>query len=467
MFNKGSQGYIEVYNETLLFVALGNDGNWHFVTSLSLSAIFDKDNTVNFFPDKLKNYDFSLLIIPDFWFGNAKYPFRSHNKSVIRSFLARKLTSEFPNTPKIKDFFSFNIVKNEIGEQEISVRFPQEPRFFDLYQVLVNNDLRPLRISSSALLWNKRLRDKIDNFNDIRLGLINLSDNSCSLFFFQMGHLLFSRSIYLPEAQEDKSAQFEVIAYEMNQSIYHFSQRTKKDLDKICFFSEERMAIDQLTDTLGREIEVLSLKIRRRDVHFDPEIEVYGDGVNFEPGEVLEPLALPGVSDRSALNEVASKKMFAAGIIIGTILLVVLGVEFLFLSQIKRNESRSLIKTGAGPTQSIQQYNSALDVLLEEEGRKDPLDLIARLAEALPENIRIESVDVSVDQSTVIFLAGVIKVKGSDGLSKSLKQFLEKINKNIQNGKQLIADDVDIGTKGQSLEDGSQEYHFSFKWDVT
>lgn len=467
VFNKGNPGYIEVCNEKLLFVALGKDGNWHFVTSLSLSAIFDKDNAVSFFPDKLRNYDFSLMIIPDFWFGSVKYPFHSHNKSVIRSFLARKLFSEFPNIPKVQDFFSYTIARNENGEQEVSARFPQEPRFFELYQVLTSNNFKPLRISTPALLWNKRLKDKIQNFDSARFGLINVSDNGCSLFFFHMGSLLFSRSIYLPEAQEDRSAQFEVVAFEMNQSIYHYSQRTKKDLDRICFFSEEKMDVRHLTEALGREVEVLSFNIRRRDVHYDPEIEVYGDGVNFEPEEILEPLKLPGVSDRSALNEVAVRKMFVAGTFIGIVLFILLAVEFLFLTHIRKSESRSFVNMGVDPTQSIQQYNTALDVLLDEEGRKDPLDLIGCLAEAMPGNILVESVDASSDNPPSISLSGVIRTEGAEDLGRTLNEFLEKLNKNIQSGKMLTVDDVDIEMNGHRRDDGSIEHHISFKWEIS
>jgi hypothetical protein len=466
VFDKRNSGYIEVNNEKLLFVALGKDGNWHFVTSLSLSAVFDKDNAVSFFPEKLRNYNFSLLIIPDFWFSNTKYPFNSHNKSVIRSFLARKLFSEYPSIPKIQDFFSYHIARNENGEQELSARFPQEPRFFDLYQVLTDNNLRPLRITSPALLWNKRLSDKIDGFEKIRLGLINVSDNGCSLYFFHVGRLLFSRSIYLPEAQEDRSAQFEVIAYEMNQSIYHYSQRTKKDLERICFFSEEKIDVGHLTESLGREVEVLSFKIRRRDVHYDPEIEVYGDGVNFEPEEILTPLEAPGVSDRSALNEVATGRMFTAGIIIGMILFIMLGMEFLFLTHVKKSESISLTNMGADPAQSIQQYNAALEVLLAEKGRKDPLDLIGHLSEAIPEDILTESVDASVEKtSSVISLSGVIRAKGAEDLSRTLNEFLEKLNKNIQGGKMLTPDDVDLEMNGRRTDDGRVEHHILFKWE--
>jgi hypothetical protein len=467
VFKKGNPGYIEVCNEKLLFVALGKDDNWHFVTSLSLSAIFDKDNAVNFFPAKLRNYDFSLLIIPDFWFGNAKYPFHSHNKSVIRSFLARKLFSEFPGTPRIQDFFSYNISRNENGEHEISARFPQEPRFFDLYQVLADNDLRPLRISTPALLWNKRLKDRVNDFAGLRLGLINVSDNGCSLFFFYQGHLLFSRSIYLPEAQEDRSSQLEVIAYEMNQSIYHYSQRTKKNLERICFFSEEKMGVGHLTEALGREVEELSFKIRRRDVHYDPEIDVYGDGVNFEPEEILDPMELPGVSDRSALNDVATTRMFISGILIGAVVFIMIGMEFLYLTHIKRNGTRTLKSMGSGWTQSIQQYNDALDAVLNEEVQKDPMDLVEDLAGSLPENILVQSMDVSVDKSSVISLSGVIRTKGAEDLSRTLNEFLEKLNKNIQGAKMLTPDDVDIEMNGQRTDDGSIEHHISFKWEVS
>jgi hypothetical protein len=465
VFRKKRTGFISVHNETLYFVSLDQHDIWQCVQSIPLINIIGKD-PVDFFPKSLKTYDYPLLVVPDFWFGNSKYPFHSHNKAVIAAFIKRKLISEFPQTPKIIDFYSYDIVKNDNGEQEIITHFLQEPEAFDLYQLLTRNNLRPVRISSFALLWNQKLKKSIDIFEKIGLGLIYLFENRCSLFFYFRGHFLFSRTISLPEFQDDYTKQFEIITYEMNQSIYHFSQRTKTDLDKIYFSSGTEIHVDQLSEMLGREVLVLSSTIGRRKPLLDVELREW-IAADFSPEEILEPLSLPGVSDRAAANDLEWKKIQFAGIIIGVFLLIVLGFEFMFLTQVRESEYLSLSATEAGPTQLIGQYNEALDVLSKEAGKKDPMDLIGRLATCVSGNIRIESIDVSIDPSTTVSLTGVIRANGVDDFSNSLRAFLERINITIQSNSPLSMDDVNIEIKGDRPEGDGQDYHISFKLDVS
>lgn len=466
MRRKRKHGFIEIHNEDLAFVTLGEGHTWDYLETMPLSDILDIDHPDTAFSARLKNYSFPLLIVPDFWFGNLKYPFHSHNKAVIRAFITRKLGSEFPHLLKVKDFFSSDIIKNEKGEQEIVTLFPQEQKFFDLYQVLTQNNIRPIRISSPALLWNKRLSKQIDNFDKIGAGLIYLFESRCSLFFYFKGHFLFSRTISLPEQQSDQADQFEIITYEINQSIYHFSQRTKADLDKIYISSLKAVDVQQLSETLGREI--IELTSRPGHAKAVPgQVLREGTAADFSPEEILEPLSLPGVSDRAAVNELEWKRIQFAGFIAGFFLLIVFAFEFMFLTQTRDNEALSLSAAGADPTQQISQYNEALDVLLKEAEKKDPLDLVGRLASCVSGNIQVESLDVSMDPSTTISLTGIIKANGADDFSDSLRAFLKRINTNIQSSTPLGMGDVEIEEKKNDSKDNSQEYHISFKLDVS
>jgi hypothetical protein len=466
LLKRRKTGFIEVRNDNLAFVSLGEDSTWDCLENIPLSGIFE-DNSTASFPSRLKDYSFSILIVPDFWFGNLKYPFHSRNKSVVRAFLSRKLASEFPQLQKIKDFFSYNMIKNEKGEQEVVVSFPQEQRFFDLYQVLSQNNLKPIRITSPAMVWNRRLRHRVDNFDKTGVGFICLLDNKCSLFFYYQGHFLFSRVISLPSLADEQAEQLGVIAFEMNQSIYHFSQRTKADIEKIYFASINSIEIDQFSETLGREV----LMLPQRTGHNKGALlhQKVGEAAvaDFLPDEILEPLSLPGISDRAALNELELKKIQFSGFITGILLLIVLIFVSMFLNQLKNNELLSLSTTEASPTQSIGQYNEALDVLLNESVKKDPMILLGHMASCVPSNIRVESLDISTDPSVTISFAGIITANGADDFSSSLKAFLGGINANLKGISQLTMEGVEIEEIEGRPEDVGRNYHISFKMDVS
>ncbi|HJX35154.1 MAG TPA: hypothetical protein VJ373_08265, partial [Desulfatiglandales bacterium] len=78
-----------------------------------------------------------------------------------------------------------------------------------------------------------------------------------------------------------------------------------------------------------------------------------------------------------------------------------------------------------------------------------------------------ESVDVSIDPSTTVSLTGVIRANGVDDFSNSLRAFLGRINITIQSNSPLSMDDVDIEIKGDRPEGDGQDYHISFKLDVS
>jgi len=458
VFTKRKFGFIEVQNENISFVSPGKDGGWHYIESISIIDTIERESLANNISEKFKDHDFPLLIIPDFWFGNSRYPFHSRSSKIIRAFLSRKLASEFPQAARIKDFFSFEIIENKKGEQEIAATFLQEPRAYELYRFLIQNDIRPLRISSPALLWNERLRKRVDNFNQIGTGLIFLSDSRCSLYFYFRGNFLFSRSISLPLFRGDDAPQFEIITYEMNQSIYHFSQRTKTDLERIYLYSVRDIDTNQLSELLGREVQILPAGPERRAsvINRDAIIPVS------DPSEILESRKLPGVSDREAVNEFERKKIQLIGIIIGLVLLIILGLEFSFLTGVRDREALYLSASPEDPAQTITQYNEALDVLLNRAGDRDPVDIVGRLTASLPENILVESITATIDPSPEISMAGTIKASGADDFSNSLRSFIEKVNIDIVSRNPLSMNDVDIEVKGGSPEGGYQTYHISF-----
>ena len=458
MFKKRKFGFIEVQNENISFVSLGEDGGWHYLESMPLMDIVDSDNPANNISEKFRDHDFPLLIIPDFWFGNSRYLFRSRSGKIIRAFLSRKLASEFPLASRIKDFFSYEVVKNEKGEQEIVTSFLQEPKAYELYRFLIQNNIRPLRISSPALLWNERLKKRVDNFNQIGTGLIYLFDNRCSLYFYFRGNFLFSRIILLPEFQGDDTPQFEIITYEMNQSIYHFSQRTKTDLEKIFLYSGRELETSHLSEMLGRDVRTLPSGPEQRASLINQNVIIPVS----DPKEILDPLKLPGVSDQEAINESEWKKIQIIGIITGLVLLIILGLEFSFLTGVRDREALSLSTASENPTQSINQYNEALDVLLNKAGEKDPMDIVGRVTASLSENILVESIVASVDPSPAVSLSGVIKAYGADDFSNSLRSMIEKVNINVPAQNPLTMNDVDIEIKGGNPDGRYQDYHISF-----
>ena len=258
-----------------------------------------------------------------------------------------------------------------------------------------------------------------------------------------------------------------MIAFEMNQSIYHFSQRTRADIEIIYFTSINAIAVEQLSEALGREVLILPQRLGHHKVVLHRQKVKEADASDFTPDEILEPLSLPGISDRAAVNELELKKIQVAGFITGVLLLIVLSFESMFLSQLKNRELLSLSATEASPAKFIGQYNEALDVLLNESGKKDPMILLGRMAACVPLNLRVELLDVSTDPSVTVSFAGVIKANGADDFSNTLKAFLDRVNSSLKGSSPLTLEGEEIEEAEGRLEGGGHNYHISFKMDVS
>jgi len=466
VFSRKNAGFIAVHNENLSFVSFDQHGIWQCVESIPLSSIIDSDFSIDLLPKKLKHYDFPLLVVPDFWFGNLVYSLHSDNKSVIEAFIARKLKLEFPKEPVIQHLFSYKIVKKEKGKQDIIAVYLQEPKAGELCRRLAQHNFRPVRITAPALLWNKRLKRRIDSFEKMGVGLVFLFGREGFLLFYNKGNFVFSRTISLPESEGDNTTQFEVLSYETNQSAHHFSQRTKTELDKIFFVSSEQANIEQLSEMLGREVTLLDEDICANVSSEDLILQV-GFAAGFAPEELIPPQNLPGVSDRTVVKEIEWKRIQFAGIIIGLAMLIIMGLEFGFLRNIQKSESSSLLVGEIDPKQVIEQYNEALEVLLIDLERDDPMDLIGRLAASLPENIQVESIEIELEPTPFLSFGGIIKAYDSNDFSASLRGLVENVNINFKSSSPLNMEDVEIEIRGKSPEEDYQDYRIFFRLDLT
>ena len=187
---------------------------------------------------------------------------------------------------------------------------------------------------------------------------------------------------------------------------------------------------------------------------------------DFTPDELFPSQTLPGISDRLLIRKIEINKIQVAGIIVGVILLLLLGIELLFLQGVKHRET-NVSQADENPKQIIEQYNQSLDALLIATQRKKPLSIMGRLALSLPENIMIEEIEINLDESHFLSFKGTITAVDINDFSSSLKSLVENLNNNFDFSNQMSVDDVEIEITGKPSDNGRQDYHVSFYRDLT
>jgi hypothetical protein len=404
-------------------------------------------------------------VVPDFWLGNRSYDFQSTDKAAIESFIARKLKVEFPKNPEIQSLFSYDAVKKTNGIQEIVSLFMQEPKAALLLESLAVYGVRPVRITSPGLIWNARLKKTVDSFEKQSISLVYLINRVCFLLFFYQGNFLFSRTIPLPDPREDDSSRVDTITYEINQSAYHLSQRTKAQLDRVFLISRADDNFDRLREKIGRNISALDFK--SAGIHGENELsEELGLAADFTPEDLTPPDNVPGVSDRLLIKELEIKKIQIAGIIIGLVLLVILCAELLFLINFSHSESSAVIPGTEDPKAVIEHYNNTLDALLSDMGKEKPLSVLGRLAASLPDNIAVESVEVEQEPSPSIYFRGQATADNLNAFSATLKKLVENINTNLNISNRITIDNIDIEMTEKQSGTTGLIYRISFRLDL-
>ncbi len=465
MFKNKKQGLIVVHNDNLFFISYDHHKKQQILDTFSISGFLETDTVIELSGSKFRDYDFPLLVVPDFWLGSRTYDFQSTDKSAIESFITRKLKLEFPKNPEIQSLFSYNVARKAKGSQEIISLFIQEPKAGELLERLAAYRFRPLRIASPGLIWNARLKKTIDAFEKQSIGLVYLINRECFLLFFYQGNFLFSRTIPLPEVSGDDSSRADSLTYEINQSAYHLSQRTKAQLDRMFLVSRADDNIDRLIKKIGRNIAILDEKIAgTRDSR--TMAEELGLAADFTPDELTPPDNVPGVSDRLLIKEIETNRIQIAGIITGIVLLFILCAEFIFLINASRSESSAIIAGEEDPKAAIEHYNYALDALLADTQKEKPLSVLGRLAASLPQNIVVESIEVEQEPSPSIYFKGQVTARDINMFSSILKSLVENINANLNISNRITIDNIEIEMTEKQPGTQGLIYHISFRQDL-
>jgi hypothetical protein len=110
-------------------------------------------------------------------------------------------------------------------------------------------ELAPRHITAPGFLWAKKLANACKGFEREGTLLIHMGERECMLYFYFRGNFIFSRNVVLSE--QDR---MEALSFEINQSLYMFSQMTRNELNRIYLLAHPTESPDLFGQALGREV---------------------------------------------------------------------------------------------------------------------------------------------------------------------------------------------------------------------
>ena len=253
MFRAPKHHILIADNQDVRWVAADGADQGACVCQLPLDSFAGEAAATPELPEGLKRNPPSLGIVPDHWFGSETYPFRSSKPALIEAFLSRKLAESHAEQPGILQFFNYKHIPQADQAPLLYAGFLVEPRWYGLYPALRRLKQAPLRITSPGFLWEAHLQKTLPDFGSQAILLVQLEAAEGRLYFYHRGHYVFSRSVSLPDTEERAA----VLIYEINQSLYLFSQKAKCEPDRLLLQADEPAWAQALHEALGREVTVL------------------------------------------------------------------------------------------------------------------------------------------------------------------------------------------------------------------
>ena len=294
--------------------------------------------------------------------------------------------------------------------------------------------------------------------------LIHMGALECRLYFYFKGHFIFSRNVALSESQD----RMEALTFEINQSLYMFSQKTKTELNRVFLLAAPFDSLESFGETLGREVIDLQPLLKG-----PPAIAI--EGAPFLEG-LLQPkdlaLAAPffSLTHRRIKRELEWEPVQWAGIAVGALLLLALMGENFMLSRmirIEAAETRRIQQQVARSAALLGDYDQALDRVLEAAERPVCADTIRRLLAGLPAGVQVQQLVVLLEEQPALKLNATVRADSTEQLKGMLAQLVARVKANFKTARNFSINDIEVGVHPGEGSDAISQYLIAMHLELT
>jgi len=244
--------------------------------------------------------------------------------------------------------------------------------------------------------------------------------------------------------------------FEINQSIYLFSQKAKKELGCIYLIGNETTCIDLLTEAFGKLIHIL--KFDSQEVTIDKKISFLQDLLTLDG--ISSPDNDHGVTHRRIQQQLKWRPVQWAGILIGAILLIILSAEHHWIDRVSdlKEIGQQEAKTGL----TLSEYETALDELTVHAKRPSSAFVIAKIVSSLSEFILLNEININLDTS-ILELTATVHAESIDSFRQQLKMFAQGLNTKLKLPRTIGLEDITFQIDDVKNATGKLHHRIAFK----
>jgi hypothetical protein len=397
-----------------------------------------------------QNRSKTLLVVPDHWFKHEFFPIQSTKDALIKVYLERKLKAAYPKSPFVSQFVSYTTRQKEIEHRGINAFYLEDENGYLLHEALCKVGLTPQLVTTPALLWAVKFKKLLPDFSKQSALVIHSQKDEAFLYFYCEGDFVFSRKVALPSGNNES------LVFEINQSIYLFSQKVKRELSCIYLLDDETTCIDRLTEVFGKLIH--SLKLDSQEVALDREISFLQglltiDGISSVDND-------HGVTHRRIQQQIRWRPVQWAGILIGAILLIILSAEHYWIDRVSNLKGIAQLEPQTELT--LSEYETALDELTLHMKRPSSASIIAKVVSSLSEFILLNEIKIDLDAS-ILELTATVHAENIDAFRQHLKLFAQGLSTKLNLPRPISLEDISFQIDDVKNSTGRLQHKIAFK----
>ena len=456
-----------IHNDALLWLSTDAADLGRCLFTLPLEKVLAQGRAHLPVPETLKGNNTFLCLVPDHWFGVESYPFKSPKSSLIEPFLQRKLSSSHPGRKAIGHFFNYKSNPSDDGSDNLYAYFLQEDIAYQVNRALQKENLAPLGFTTPAFIWEEKLKAVSPLFDRQGALLVHMGPAECQLCFYFNGHYLFSRNVVLSDDHTDRVG---AVTYEINQSLYLFSQKTKSELRQIYLFAAGQSFKEALGEALGRELIDYGdlIPAKGRECTTIPEIPFLGGLLTGDHRFWRRPFF--SVIHRRVKRKREWKPVQLAGIAVGLLMALLLIGEAFWLAGMQRkadNEHRRLrdrIQASAGTM--LSDYEEAFAQVMQRIDRPSCADTVLLAMASLPPNIWLKKLDIALATRPVMKVTASVEARNTEHLRASLTQLVARMKTSFKSAQAFSINDIDVDSAPKSSHPDSSRFTIVFQLDL-
>jgi len=422
MFRNKKEFITVLHDGRVSFLVEDGGNRWTVAASLSLDRFAASDLAAGDIPAKLRGMKHRLMVTPDFWLENSTFQFQSKKRRLIEPYLARKIKEQYPDQEGIDCYFDYTAATTTEGMPGVYAFYLKDPLVFQMISCFRALHLEPERVSSAGYLWQSLLAGRVTGFARGGRALVQVMAGLCSIAIYVDGLFLFSRSVVLPEAEADGQVAYDEAVYELTQSLYLVSQKSKKEVDAIYLLADDAGAARALAAQFGEKINDLadfSFAVPQRLAM--PELGPMG--FLLEQG-LLPRESFPWITHLEKRHEMQWALFQKTGIATGAVAALLLGVLLVFLAvepgvitaDIPAETETRLVELQG----RLEEYRSILSGEVERQKKLPAEAVVAAVGLSLPSVFQVKKIELVNQQGGSVEVAGWVQADSAVALEQVL-----------------------------------------------